>query len=441
LPNKVLNVPHIIGRKRDGIPLGDGEIESLIEAFARDRVSDEQMAAFAMAVYFRGMSDEETAALTRAMLRSGRSLDWSACRPPKVDKHSTGGVGDKVSLVLAPLLAACGLCVPMISGRGLGFTGGTIDKLEAIPGLRVDLSLDAVQRQVESIGCVITGTTHDLAPADRKLYAIRDVTATVESVPLITASIMSKKLAETLHALVLDVKFGTGAFMKDLAGARQLARALFETGLRAGVATSALITDMNQPLGRTIGHALEVNEAIAALQGSGPHDLMELTLSLGAEAMRLAGASSSTQAARTQLTEAIAAGRAWERFRQMVVAQGGDLDADRPLAPASDVCAESGGYVVSIDGERLGRSVIELGGGRKAKHHTIDHSVGLEMLVRLGDAIERGQPLVRVFAPRSGFETIERYILAAIDIGPAPPAAVPLIAEQLVCGAVAGGVG
>src|SRR4051812_43079517 len=279
----------IIARKRDGAALGSAEISSFIAGYSRGEIPDYQMAALAMAIYLRGMTTEETAALTDAMLASGQRMQWNSGGKPKVDKHSTGGIGDKTSLILAPLLACCGLAVPMISGRGLGATGGTLDKLEAIPGFRTDLSLEGIQEITERVGCVITGATAEIAPADKKLYALRDVTATVPSIPLITASIMSKKLAESLDALVLDVKFGTGAFMKSLESARILARSLVDTGKRMGVKTSALLTDMNQPLGRMAGNLVEVHESIATLEGRGPPDLWDCTRELAAELLLLTG--------------------------------------------------------------------------------------------------------------------------------------------------------
>src|SRR3954463_15089278 len=284
-----MNPVNIISKKRDGSELSADEIGSLISGYVRGDVPDYQMSAWAMAVYLRGMTVAETAALTEHMLYSGVTFKWPAEEAPKVDKHSTGGIGDKVSLPLAPLLACCGLAVPMISGRGLGATGGTLDKLESIPGFRTDLSLAEIAVITERVGCVITGASAEIAPADKKLYALRDVTATVPSIPLITASIMSKKLAESLDALVLDVKFGSGAFMKSLDDARALARSLVDTGKRMGVKTTALLTDMNQPLGRMAGNANEVNEAVATLQGRGPDDLWQCTRELGAELLVLSG--------------------------------------------------------------------------------------------------------------------------------------------------------
>ncbi|MEX2169392.1 MAG: thymidine phosphorylase [Pirellulales bacterium] len=412
-----MNASFLIAKKRDGGELTADEIAWLVHGYVAGHVPDYQKAAWAMAVYLRGMTVAETAALTEAMLHSGTTLTWSAGGLPKVDKHSTGGIGDKVSLVLAPLLACCGVQVPMISGRGLGATGGTLDKLESISGFRTDLSIDEMRRVLEEVGCFITGATHDLVPADRKLYALRDVTATVQSIPLITASIMSKKLAEGLDALVLDVKIGSGAFMKTLAEAQQLAESLVATGKRMGVRTTALLTDMHQPLGRMAGNAVEVNESVAALEGRGPADLMEVTIALGAEVLLSAGAEPSIETAREKLVSALDSGAGLERLRQMVAGQGGDLDTPRRVAPTSEVPAARAGYIERIDTEQLGRAIITLGGGRAKLGDTLDHSVGLEMLVRLGDKVESGQPLVRLFAPPDKRDTARELISEAITIG------------------------
>lgn len=418
-----------IAHKRDGCKLARDEIAQFIAGFVRGDIPDYQMSALAMAIYLRGMDDEETAALTEAMLQSGTTMDWNT--HGIVDKHSTGGIGDKTSLILAPLLACCGLAVPMISGRGLGATGGTLDKLESIPGYRTNLSLAEIRQQVERVGCAITGATADLAPADKQLYALRDVTATVASIPLITASIMSKKLAEGLDALVLDVKFGSGAFMKSLDDARRLAQSLVATGTRMGVKTTALLTDMNQPLGRMAGNAVEVEESLAALRGEGPQDLMEVTLALGCELLLATGKAATNDQARGRLQSELASGRALEKFCEMVAAQGGDLDAPRPIAPASEICADREGYVSSIDAEQLGLAIIELGGGRQIMSDAIDHSVGLEMLVRLGDRAARGMPLVRLFSPAGKRSAASAPIAAAIVIAAEPPPAEPLIVERI----------
>ena len=426
-----MNVVSLISKKRDGGELTEDEIGSLIAGYVRGDVPDYQMASWAMAVYLRGMTVAEIAALTEHMLHSGITFEWPAGESPKVDKHSTGGIGDKVSLPLAPLLACCDLQVPMISGRGLGATGGTLDKLEAIPGFRTDLSTAEFQQVCRDVGCVISGATGDLVPADRKLYALRDVTGTVPSIPLITASIMSKKLAEGLDALVLDVKHGTGAFMKTLDDARALAKSMVDTGKRMGVPTTALLTDMNQPLGRMAGNANEVNESVDALIGKGPADLMEVTLELGAELLVLAKRESTTAAARKRLDKAISSGAGLEKFREMVAAQGGDLDAPRPVAPAHDVTSPWGGYVSAIDTERLGYVVINLGGGRRQLGDKLDLSVGFEMLVRLGDKVDSGQPLARVFAKPDAVAHIKRDLLAAITVNDNPIASPALIVERI----------
>jgi pyrimidine-nucleoside phosphorylase len=426
-----MNVVSLISKKRDGGELTEDEIGQLINGYVKGDVPDYQMASWAMAVYLRGMTVAEIAALTEHMLHSGITFEWPAGESPKVDKHSTGGIGDKVSLPLAPLLACCDLQVPMISGRGLGATGGTLDKLDAIPGFRTNLSTAEFQQVCRDVGCVISGATGDLVPADRKLYALRDVTGTVPSIPLITASIMSKKLAEGLDALVLDVKHGTGAFMKTLEDARALAKSMVDTGKRMGVPTVALLTDMNQPLGRMAGNANEVNESVEALMGRGPADLMEVTLELGAELLVVAKRESSTAAARKRLEKVISSGAGLEKFREMVVAQGGDLDAPRPVAPPHEIPAATDGYVTAIDTERLGYVVINLGGGRRQLGDKLDLSVGFEMLVRLGDKVEPHQPLARIFANADAVAHVKRDLLAAIRIGDEPVEVPKLIVERI----------
>lgn len=426
-----MNVVSLISKKRDGGELTAEEIGALIAGYVRGDVPDYQMSAWAMAVYLRGMTVVETAALTEHMLCSGVTFTWPAGEASKVDKHSTGGIGDKVSLPLAPLLACCDVQVPMISGRGLGATGGTLDKLEAIPGFCTNLSTAEFQSVCRRVGCVISGATANLVPADRKLYALRDVTGTVPSIPLITASIMSKKLAEGLDALVLDVKHGSGAFMKTLDQARALARSMVDTGKRMGVPTVALMTDMNQPLGRLAGNAVEVDESVAALRGEGPTDLMEVTLELGAELLVLAGREPTQTVARERLERAISSGAGLEKFREMVAAQGGDLDAPRPVAPAQEVVSPRAGRVTAIDAERLGFVVIHLGGGRIQLGDKLDLSVGLEMLVRLGDVVDAGQPLVRVFAKPDGAAAVRSDLLAAITISDNRTDPPPLIVERI----------
>lgn len=417
----------IIAKKRDGHVLSREEIAHFVQGFARGEIPDYQMSALAMAIYIRGMSADETAALTDAMLVSGQRLPARL----RVDKHSTGGIGDKTSLILAPLVAACGLAVPMISGRGLGATGGTLDKLEAIPGFRTNLSLAEIHDQTERVGCVITGASAEIAPADKKLYALRDVTATVPSIPLITASIMSKKLAESLDALVLDVKFGSGAFMKSQGDARTLARSLVDTGRRMGVRTSALLTDMNQPLGRMAGNLVEVHESLATLEGHGPADLWDCTRELAAELLVLAFHASDHQAARQMLDQKIASGEALAKFREMAQAQGGDLDRLPPLPPATEIAAERSGFVLSVNTEQLGHAIIELGGGRKVMADAIDHAAGLEMCVRIGDRVEAGQPLVRAFGSGEKVEQVRELVAGAFAFSDQPVPPLPLIVERV----------
>lgn len=429
-PTLALSPPEIIARKRDGARLTPEEIATFVRGFTAGDIPDYQMSALAMAIYFRGMDAAETACLTDSMLHSGSVLTWPAGGPPKVDKHSTGGIADKSSLVLAPLLACCGLAVPMISGRGLGPTGGTLDKLESIPGFRTDLDEREIRNVVDRVDCVITGATKNLVPADRKLYALRDVTGTVPSIPLICASIMSKKLAEGLDALVLDVKFGSGAFMKSLDAAGELARLMVDTGERMGVRTTALLTDMNQPTGRMAGNAVEVNEAIEIMQGRGPADLRELVLRLAAEVLLMTNIASDERTVREKLDGLLRSGSVLEKFRQMVAAQGGNFNAPRPVAPGTELRSRRAGFIQQIDAEALGLAIIELGGGRTRAGAAIDHSVGLELLVRIGDAVEHEQPLVRIFA-RGDVDQVARRIEAAITIGDEPVTPPPLIVERI----------
>jgi pyrimidine-nucleoside phosphorylase len=439
-----MNPVRTIQQKRDGERLTHEDIAVFLNGYVGGEIPDYQMAALAMAIYFQGMDPEETAALTEAMLRSGDVLARTSSAAPRVGKHSTGGVGDKVSLVLAPLLACCGLAVPKLSGRGLGPTGGTLDKLEAIPGFRTNLSAEEIARQVDEVGCVITGQTADLVPADRKLYALRDVTGTVPSVPLITASVMSKKLAENLDALVLDVKWGSGASMKQQDDARRLARSMLDVAQRASLPATALVTDMNQPLGRMVGTAVEVQESLATLAGQGPEDLVELTLALGAELLVMAARSSGAEAggfgharlpaldeARATLRRQLDSGRALEKFRQMVLAQGGDPDSPLELAPATEIVAVRGGFVASIDCEAIGYAVIALGGGRQKLGETIDPSVGLEVHVRLGQPVSAGERVATLFARPRGLDVAKSLVRQAILIGNQPPPPSPLIVERL----------
>lgn len=422
----------IIAKKRDGHELSTDEIRGFIAGFTAGSIHDYQLTALAMAIYCRGMNETETVALTESMLHTGTRLDWGeSAAKAVVDKHSTGGVGDKVSIILAPLLASCGLRVPMLSGRGLGPTGGTLDKLEAIPGFRTDLTIQEIQRQCEQIGCVITGASPELAPADRKFYALRDVTGTVSSIPLITASIMSKKLAENLDALVLDVKFGSGALMKTLPQAKELARSLVSVGQRMDVPTTALISNMNQPLGRMVGNAVEVEESLEVLRNEGPEDLRTLTLELGAELLVQADIVRDVVEAQHLLVRQLENGQAYESFATMVATQGGNLNDARPVAPVEEVRSPRSGYLVAVDAESFGYAVIEVGGGRKVQTDRIDHSVGLEMLLRVGDPVVQGQPFARLFAPIEKRNAAVPLLLDAVDVGDEQPLQEPLVVERI----------
>jgi pyrimidine-nucleoside phosphorylase len=393
----------VIRKKRDGGELSRNEIESLVNAYTRADIPDYQVSAWLMAVVLRGLTRAETAALTDAMLRSGEVLDLSSLPAKKVDKHSTGGVGDKTSLVLAPLAAAAGVAVPMISGRGLGHTGGTLDKLEAIPGFNVNLPIADFRRVLETCGCAMIGQTAEIAPADRKLYALRDVTGTVESPYLICASIMSKKLAEGIDALVLDVKTGSGAFMKSEKDAVFLADLMVETGERMGKRVVALITDMDQPLGRMIGNALEVVEVVEVLRGEGPEDLRELCLELAGWMLHLGGASGTVKEGKKQSEKLIASGKALEKFRQMVELQGGDprtIDDPKKLPQAKHSVMHSSsqdGYLASLQCEQVGTACVILGGGRERKEDSVDPAVGIVLHKKVGDAVSAGEPLATIY--------------------------------------------
>ncbi len=431
-----MRMVEIIAAKRDGRALTTAEIEWVVKGYAAGTIPDYQMAALAMAIVLRGMDDRETADLTMAMARSGDMLDLRDVAPLTVDKHSTGGVGDKTTLVLAPLVAAVGLPVAKMSGRGLGFSGGTIDKLESIRGFRAALSVEEFRRAVRAIGLVVAAQSGDLAPADKKLYALRDVTATVESIPLIAASVMSKKLAAGADCIVLDVKYGRGAFMQTLDDARQLAQKMVAIGRHAGRKVVAVLSSMQQPLGFAVGNALEVREAIAALRGAGPADLVELCLILGSELVRMAGLRASSDEARALLEAALRSGAAWEKFRAMVINQGGDPtvidNPDRlPAAPVQiDLTAPRAGFIAAIDGQALGLAVNALGGGRARKEDTIDHAVGLVLRAKVGAAVAAGEPLLTIHAAREHdvAEVAER-LRNAYTIQETPPAPLPLIED------------
>jgi pyrimidine-nucleoside phosphorylase len=431
----------LIARKRDGGELSTAEIEWLITGYTRGEIPDYQMAAWAMAVVWRGMNLRETTDLTLAMTRSGRMLNLSEIGPVIVDKHSTGGVGDKTTLLLAPLLAAVDLPVAKMSGRGLGFSGGTIDKLESIPGLRTIMSPDEFVGALRSVGLVIAAQTEDLAPADKRLYALRDVTATVESVPLIAASIMSKKLAAGTTCIVLDVKYGSGAFMPTPEQARNLACTMVEIGQRAGRRIRALISSMEQPLGYAVGNALEVCEAIEALTHGTPRDLVDLCLEIGAHLVLLAGRATDQPEARALLEQALASGAALEKLRQMIVFQGGNpavLDQPDLLAAAPVVVplpAPRSGYVASINTIELGLVLNALGGGRACKDDAIDPAVGLVLKTRLGDRVTRGAPVLYIHAAsKDAAAEIAPRLIDSFTISSEPVVPPPLIADIVSSG-------
>ena len=425
----------LIAHKRDGLPHSDAEIQRLINAFVAGDLADYQLSAWLMAVFLRGMTDGETVALTRAMLHSGDVLDLSSVPGVKVDKHSTGGVGDKVSLCLAPLVAACGVPVPMVSGRGLGHTGGTLDKLEAIPGFSVDMTSERFAEVVREVGTAMIGQTARIAPADKRIYALRDVTATVESVPLIVASILSKKLAEGIDGLVLDVKVGRGAFMKTEARARELATALVRVGTAAGKRVVALLTRMDAPLGNAIGNANETREAIAVLHGGGPADLVECTLALGAEMLELGGVARDNEAARALMRNAIASGSAARVMEKLVAAHGGDArvvsDPTRlAIAPVTtEIKAETDGWVSAIDALELGLSAVSMGAGRTRADQRVDPGVGIELAKKPGDRVSAGDVLALVNTREAGTAPVDR-IRAAFTVGAAPEA-LPLIIDRI----------
>lgn len=433
-----MNAAQIIAKQRDQALLSAAEITWFAKGLATGEVSDAQAAAFAMAVVLNGLEEDERIALTKAMRDSGEILHWDL-PGPVLDKHSTGGVGDSVSLVLAPALAACGAYVPMLSGRGLGHTGGTLDKLESIPGYHAEVGIERLRDVVAEVGCAIVGTTRDIAPADRRFYAIRDVTGTVESVDLITASILSKKLAAGLDGLVLDVKAGSGAFMTDMADAERLARSLLRTSKGAGCPTTALITDMNQPVVPAAGNALEVIEVMKALTGTATRRLTELTCALGGAVLALGGLADDTAAGEAAIAKALSTGAAAEKFGQMVAALGGPTDfltcwADRvPAAPVMRAVASvQTGIVQRIDGHALGMTVVELGGGRKRQSDLVNPSVGLSELAEIGQAIGPGAPLAMVHAADEA--TAERavsMVRAAYTIGAAPVTSLPLIYQKV----------
>src|SRR5881397_3962986 len=429
----------LIERKRDGGSLSPEEWSAIVAEYTAGRIPDYQIAALLMAVFMRGLERQELAALTDAMLASGDRLSFDGWTTPRIDKHSTGGVGDKVSLVLGPLVAACGVAVPMMSGRGLGHTGGTLDKLEAIPGFRTDLTLAEAKAQVQKLGCVLMGQTAEIAPADRKLYALRDVTATVESIPLISASIMSKKLAEGLNGLVLDVKNGSGAFLPEVERGLELAKTMIALGEDRGCPTVALITAMDRPLGRACGNVLETEEAILALRGEGPEDLMEVTYALGIEMLLAAGAGKTSTKARQRLENALGSGLAAEKFEQVIEAQGGNpkVVEDASVFPQAQEVevynAPRTGVVLRVEPRTIGRAVVAMGGGRLKVEDTVDPTVGFVITVKPGDKVLAGEPIASVFAKdppgmRLGLEALGQAIVIGDRLEEKP---LPLISHRV----------
>lgn len=429
---------HIIARKRDGHALTREEIAAFVRGATDGSWADYQLSAMLMAVVWRGMNAQETAFYTDAMMHSGVVAELSSVKLPKADKHSTGGVGDKVSLHLAPMIAACGVAVPMISGRGLGHTGGTLDKLESIPGFNVSLPLDAYRAQLEKIGLALIGQTADLAPADKKLYALRDVTATVESIPLICGSILSKKLAEGIDVLVLDVKFGRGAFMKDKAKARELAQALVSVATTMGKPTRAVLTAMDEPLGRAVGNSLEVAESIECLRGRGPADTMEVTYALGEQMLLLAKVAATKAEARSKLEASIASGTALGKFREMIAAQGGDVRVvDEPMRlPQAKfkvvLAATKSGWVSEVDAMGVALAALRLGAGRAKASDAVNHAVGVNGLVKIGERVEAGAPLATIHADDEAALAEAKVMLArAIVVADGAVSATPLIDELI----------
>lgn len=434
-----METPELIRKKRDGLALTKAEVFDFVERYTRGEIPDYQASALLMAIYFRGMDRRETADLTEAMLKSGRVLDLTDMPAAKVDKHSTGGVGDKTSLIIAPAAAAAGVLVPMISGRGLGHTGGTLDKLEAIPGFSPRLSFQDFHRVLETCGFAFGAATEEFAPADQKLYALRDVTATVESIPLITASIMSKKLAEGIDGLVLDVKTGSGAFMQKLENARALATSLVNTGTAHGKRVHALITDMSQPIGNAVGNALEVIESVETLKGRGPRDLVELCRELAAHMLLLGNVTDSLDEGRTRYDSAIASGQALERFARVVAEQGGNprvLEDYSLLAQSrfeDSVVAREEGYIARLEARLMGVASMILGAGRDRADATIDPAVGLVFRKKVGDAVRAGERICTVHSnDRSRIPGALDMIREAIAISPDPVSSRPLVLEQVL---------
>jgi pyrimidine-nucleoside phosphorylase len=427
----------LIKQKRDGAALSGADVRALVDGYVKGDVADYQMAAFAMAVFFRGMSKDEVVALTTSMLHSGEVVDLSDVPGVKVDKHSTGGVGDKISLPLAPAVTACGVPVPMVSGRGLGHTGGTLDKLESIPGFKVDLPLSEYRRLVKELGCCLIGQTKEIAPADKKLYALRDVTATVDCIPLIASSIMSKKLAEGIDALVLDVKVGSGAFMKKLEDARTLAQTMVDIGAGMGKSIVARLTSMEQPLGLMVGNALEVQESLDVLEGKGPPDIVALTVELGAEMLVLGKVAKDLADGRARIERVLKDGSARETFGKIIEAQGGDrrvLD-NRALLPSAprtvEVHPSRAGIVQRIDTEAIGVASMMLGGGRQKASDVVDPRVGIRMNAEIGTRLGPGDSVATLHVGEVGIDEAKALVQRAFSMGDAPAAPPALFVERI----------
>jgi len=423
----------IITKKRDGEELNREEIDFFIQGYSRGDIPDYQASAFAMAVFFRGMTPQETTDLTLAIVSSGEKIDLSGVVPIAVDKHSTGGVGDKTTLVVEPLVSACGLAVGKMSGRGLGFTGGTLDKMESIPGFRCDLTTKEYLSQLKNVGLVLTGQTADLAPADGKLYALRDVTGTVQSIPMIASSVMSKKIAGGAQAIVLDVKWGLGAFMQTLDEAKILAELMVDIANLAGRKAVALLSDMNQPLGKAVGNALELKEAIETLQGGGPIRFREHCMEVASHILVLGGVTTSLDSAHSIAESALGDGRAWSRFRELVIAQGGDVKyVDTPSKlPAAEIVeqitAAESGYITKIHAGNVGESAVLLGGGRAKKGDPIDHAVGLIVHNEVGDFIQKGQQVIAIHAnDQRKLDEAREHLISALDFSDKPVDPLPL---------------
>ena len=431
-------VPRLIERKRDGQRLEPREIRDLVLAYANGEVPDYQVAALLMAIYFRGLDREEMNALMDAMLESGKRLDLSGLPMPRLDKHSTGGVGDKTSLILAPLIASLGIAVPMMSGRGLGHTGGTLDKLDSIPGFRTGLSLAEAEKQIARVGCAMLSQTDEIVPADRKIYALRDATATVEVIPLIAASIMSKKIAESLSGLVLDIKRGSGSFLPKLDDELELAKAMIDLGVRHGCPVVALLTAMDRPLGNACGNALEVVEAIDVLKGAGPPDLIEVTFALGAEMLVLAATATTREAAHVMMRDAISSGRALLKFEEIVSAQGGDKSVVRDpsrlpqAAHTSSFIAKRDGVIQTVDPRAIGYGIIAIGGGRQNMEDEVDPSVGFVISAKPGEHVTKGQVMATIHArSREDLDVGRATLERAIAIGDSATPPLPLVSHRV----------